>query len=170
MVIVLAQARGVPPGQIGIMAAMLGVGGILGALAAPYLQRRLTPYASIAMVFWALTLLTPLAVLVDNGYLMGGLFFAMALLPPTANTTIMTEQLLLTPDELRGRLSGVIGLVTGVAGAMGPVLGGLLTEVVSGGTAVLICAGGIAIITLLVTVNTTLRHFPRHRAAEELPA
>jgi hypothetical protein len=42
--IAVAQARGVPSGEIGIMAAMFGVGGILGALAAPYLQRRVTPF------------------------------------------------------------------------------------------------------------------------------
>ena len=168
VIIVLARARGVPAGEIGVMAAMLGVGGIAGALIAPYLQRKMTPYLSIAGVFWALTALTPLAVFVHSGYLMGALFFAMALLPPTANTTIMTEQLLLTPDELRGRLSGVVGLLTGVAGAIGPMLGGVLTEVVSGGTAVLVCAGGIAAVTSLVTVNATLRRFPR-RGADPTP-
>ncbi|MCT9935401.1 MFS transporter [Planotetraspora sp. A-T 1434] len=169
VVIVLAQARGVPSGQIGVMAAMLGVGGIVGALAAPSLQRRLTPYMSIAGVFWALTLLTPVAVFAGNGYVMGALFFAMALLPPTANTTIITEQLLLTPDELRGRLSGVLGILTGAAGAVGPALGGVLTEVVSGSAAVLVCAAGIAAVTVLVTVNPTLRRFPR-RPAQDVPA
>jgi MFS family permease len=164
VVIVLARSRGVPAGQIGVMAAMLGGGGIVGALLAPYLQSRMSPYLSIAGVFWALTVLTPIAVVVGNGYLMGGLFFAMALLPPTANTTIMTEQLLLTPDELRGRLSGVVGLITGIAGAVGPVLGGVLTEIVPGGAAVLVCAGGIAAVTVLVTVNPTLRRFPRRPA------
>jgi MFS family permease len=161
VIIVLARTRGVPAGEIGVMAAMLGVGGIVGAMVAPYLQSKLTPYLSIAGVFWALTALTPIALAVHSGYLMGALFFAMALLPPTANTTIVTEQLLLTPDELRGRLSGVVGLLAGVAGAVGPLLGGVLTEVVSGGTAVLVCAGGIAAVTALVTVNATLRRFPR---------
>jgi MFS family permease len=161
VIIVLARTRGVPAGQIGVMAAMLGVGGIAGALAAPYLQSKMSPYLSIAGVFWALTALTPIALVVHSGYLMGALFFAMALLPPTANTTIMTEQLLLTPDELRGRLSGVVGLLAGIAGAAGPILGGVLTEAVSGATAVLVCAGGIAAVTVLVTVSATLRRFPR---------
>ena len=173
VIIVLARSRGVPAGEIGVMAAMLGVGGIAGALVAPYLQSKLTPYLSIAGVFWALTALTPIAIVVHNGYLMGALFFAMAVLPPTANTTIMTEQLLLTPDELRGRLSGVVGLLAGIAGAAGPMLGGVLTEAVSGGTAVLVCAGGIAAVTVLVTVNPTLRRFPRREsdpAAGMVPA
>jgi MFS family permease len=160
VVIVLTQRRGVPAGQIGVMVAMLGVGGIVGALAAPYLHRQVSPYLSIVGVFWVLTALTPIAVIVHNGYVMGALFAAMALLPPTANTTIMTRQLLLTPDELRGRLSAVIGLVTGVAATIGPILGGVLVELVSGSQAVLVCAAGIAAVTVLVTANRTLRSFP----------
>ncbi|MEN3308220.1 MAG: hypothetical protein V7603_4422 [Micromonosporaceae bacterium] len=160
IVIVLAHSRGVPSGQIGVMAAMLGVGGILGALSAPYLSGKLSPYLSIAAVFWVLTVLTPVAVLVPNGYLMGVLFAAMAFLPPTANTTIVSQQLLLTPDELRGRLGSVIGLASGLAAAAGPVVGGVLTQLVSGDVAVLICAAGILAVTLTVTVNRTLRTFP----------
>jgi MFS family permease len=169
VVIVLAQRRGIPSGQIGVMAAMLGVGGLVGALLAPYLHRKISSYLSIVGVFWALALLTPVAVLIHNGYLMGVLFAAMALLPPTANTTIMTQQLLLTPDELRGRLSGVIGLVTGVAATVGPLLGGLLVTLVSGSQAVLLCAAGIAAITLVVTVNPTLRAFPALPTTTEAP-
>lgn len=160
VVIVLARTRGMPSGEIGIMAAMLGVGGIAGAFAAPWLTRRLRPYLSIISVFWALTVLTPLAVFVHSGYLMGGLFAAMALLPPAANTSIMTEQLLRTPDELRGRLSGVLGVLAGVAVALGPTLGGALAQAVSGTEAVLLCSAGIAVVTVLVTMSPTLRHFP----------
>jgi MFS family permease len=170
VVIVLAESRGVPSGQIGIMAAMLGAGGIVGALAAPYLTRVLSPYASIAAVFWVLTLLTPLAAMASSGYALGALFAAMALLPPTANTTILTQQLLLTPDHLRGRLSSVIGLVAGVAAAIGPVLGGVLMQALPGTTAVLVCAGGMAAVTVVVTASPTLRRFPRHRVDEDVTA
>jgi MFS family permease len=165
VVIVLAQGRGVPAGEIGVMAAMLGVGGILGALLAPRLLRVLSPYASIIGVFWMLTALTPLAVFVHSGYLLGALFAGMALLAPTANTTINTHQLLLTPDELRGRLAGVMAVVTGSAAALGPAFGGLLTQFLPGSGAVLICATGMAAVTVLVTVNPTLRHYPKRREA-----
>jgi uncharacterized protein YbdZ (MbtH family)/MFS family permease len=163
VVIVLAQARGVPAGQIGVMAALLGVGGVVGALLAPYLTRLVSPYLSIAGVFWVLALLTPVAIVIHNGYLMGALFAAMALLPPTANTTIMTQQLLLTPDELRGRLTAVLGLATGVAATVGPVLGGVLAGALPA-QAVLACTAGMVVITLLVTTSRTLRTFPAHPA------
>ncbi|MEU5692154.1 MFS transporter [Actinosynnema sp. NPDC020468] len=161
VVLVLAKSRGISAAEIGVMASMLGVGGVLGALVAPRLHRAMGPHRSIAAVFWGLTALTPVALVIDNGYLMGGLFAAMTFLAPTANTTIATHQLLLTPDELRGRLSGVLAVVVGLAGAVGPALGGLLTESLSPAHAVLVCAAGIALVTAYVTVSPTLRHYAR---------
>lgn len=166
VIIVMAQTRAVPSGEIGIMAAMLGAGGILGSLIAPYLYQMLSPYLSIIGVFWALTLITPLAIFVSNGYLMGALFAAMAFLAPTANTSIDTYQLLLTPDDLRGRLSGVMNVLNGAAGALGPAMGGLLMGVVSANHAVLLCAAGIGAVTLLGSTSSTLRNFPRQPRIE----
>ena len=169
IVIVLAAARGVPSGQIGIMAAMLGVGGLLGALVASRLSQLVSPYLSIIAVFWVMAALTPVAAFVGNGYVLGVLLAAMALLPATANTTIITRQLLLTPDDLRGRLSSVLGIVTGVAAALGPALGGLLATAVSSTLAVLVCAGGIAAAAVAATLSPTLRSFPVHPVVAEPP-
>jgi len=160
ILVVLAKERGVPSGEIGVMAAMLGVGGLLGALLAPRLHRLISPYVSIAGVFWVLTVLTPLAVFIDNGYLLGILFAGMALLPPTANTTINTSQLLLTPDRLRGRMTGVMTVIAGVSAAAGPAFGGVLVQQFGGDNAILLCAAGIALITVVVTVSPTMRAFP----------
>jgi MFS family permease len=169
VVIVLAQQRGTPPGEIGVMAAMLGAGGVAGALAAPYLQRVLGPFVSITAVFWALCLLAPLTALVRDGYAVGALFAGMALLAPTASTTIVTQQLIITPDHLRGRVSGVLTLLTGVAGAAGPVVGGLLAAALPGTTAVFVCSAGMAAVTGFVTASPVLRALPRDRA-DPVPA
>ncbi|WP_338067442.1 MFS transporter, partial [Crossiella equi] len=161
VVIVLAQSREVPAGEIGVMASMLGVGGLLGALAAPLLHRVISPAVSIVGVFWVLAALTPLTIWIHSGLLMGALFAGMAFVLPAANTTISTYQLLLTPDELRGRLGGVMGVATGVAGTAGPALGGALMEWLPATTAVLVCTTGIALTALVVTLSPTLRNFPR---------
>src|SRR5204863_464615 len=81
--VVMTASRGVPAGQIGVMAAMLGAGGVVGALLAPPLSKRLSAYAAIVSVFWVVALLTPVATMIHNGYLMGLLFFVMALPAPT---------------------------------------------------------------------------------------
>ncbi len=160
VIVVRARDSGVPAGRIGLMAALLGVGGTVGALAAPWLGRRLSPYAALLAAFWALTLLTPVAAVIHEGLLFGALFFGMALLPPTANTVIVTRQLLLTPDELRGRLTGVLGVAMGAAAAVGPPLGGVLAGALPGAGAVLVCAAGIGAVTLFVTISRTLRALP----------
>ncbi|MFC0543271.1 MFS transporter [Kutzneria chonburiensis] len=160
VLVVLAKERDVPSGEIGIMAAMLGVGGLLGALLAPTLQKVISPFLSIAGVFWVLTVLTPLAVFIDNGYLLGLLFAGMALLPPTANTTIATSQLLLTPERLHGRMTSVMAVISGVSAAAGPALGGVLVQQFGGSDAILLCAAGIAVVTVVVTVSPTMRAFP----------
>ncbi len=61
-----------------------------------------------------------------------------------------------------------MGVTTGIAAVVGPALGGLLLEVISGTYTVLLCAAGIGTVTLLATISPTLRTFPRHAA--EVPA
>ncbi len=166
LMIAIAHREGVPAGQIGIMGAMLGVGGILGALVAPRLHRALRPHRAIVGVFWAITALIPVALFVDPGIPTGVLFAAAAFLAPTANTTITTYQLLLTPDELRGRLSSVMGVALGIAAIAGPAVGGLLVDFLTPAQAILTCAAGTALMTLFATVNPTLRRFSREENVE----
>ncbi|MEU1905894.1 MFS transporter [Streptomyces hygroscopicus] len=168
VVIVLAESRGVPSGEVGVMAAMLGVGGVLGALVAPVLHRRLGPYGAIVAVFWALAGLAPVTVLLDSGYLIGVLFALIALFPPAANTAIMTDQLLRTPDELRGRLTSTLVLACGAAGAAGPALGGSLAQALPGGRAILLCSAGMAAAAVLATLSPALRALSR-RAEDGRP-
>ena len=91
----------------------------------------------------------------------------MATLWACCSPAIDTYQLLLTPDELRGRMSSVMGVVIGSAAVAGPALGGFIMEVVPYNQAVLLCAAGIGVVTVLGTVNATLRKFPRPVAAIE---
>ncbi|WP_424186403.1 MFS transporter [Actinokineospora sp. G85] len=173
VIIVLAHQRGLSPAEIGVMAAMFGIGGLLGALAAPTLTRLLTPYLSIVGVFVALTLLTPVAVVIHNGYLMGLLLAGIAFLAPTANTTITTYQLLLTPDPMRGRFSSVMAVLGGGAAAAGPAVGGVLVELAGGTQVILLCTAGIAILTILALLSPALRAFPDQKTlmdAQDEPA
>ncbi|MEU7481580.1 MFS transporter [Lentzea sp. NPDC042327] len=166
LMIAIAHQEGVPAGQIGLMGAMLGVGGILGALVAPRLHRTLRPHRAIVGVFWVITALIPVALFLDPGLPMGVLFAAAAFLAPTANTTITTYQLLLTPDELRGRLSSVMGVALGVAAIAGPAVGGLLVDFLTPTQAILTCTVGTALLTVFATTNRTLRRFSQEESAK----
>jgi MFS family permease len=105
--------------------------------------------------------------LVPGGLPLGVIIGVAAFFAPVANTTILTYQMMITPDELRGRLAGVTGLAGGTAGALGPLLGGILMTS-TGGAGVPICAAALAAVALGTSLSPTLRRFPALRP--ETPA
>ncbi|SDM57596.1 MFS transporter [Allokutzneria albata] len=159
VVLLAAQARGTPESEIGLLGVMLGVGGLLGALVAPRLLRRLSPYASIAGVIGSFVLIAPLLAFSSNVLEAGALLAVSALLAPTANTAVMTYLMLLTPDELRGRVGGALGLLDSAGGAFGSLVGGVLMELFGGRTALLLCAAFMVVPALLVAFSPVLRAF-----------
>lgn len=160
VVLALVTGRGAPATQIGLMAALLGVGGVLGALAAPRLCRALSPRAAIVVTMWTIAALMPLVAVVGNIYGVGAVLAGAAFLAPTASTAITTHQLLRTPEELRGRMAATVTVAIGLAAVAGPFTGGLLADTAGPTTAVLICAGGTALLAALSTAAPALRRFP----------
>ena len=159
IVIIRAEQQGTSAWMIGVMVSMLGVGGILGALASAPLHRVLTPYVSITGVVWVSTLLLPVLALVTSPVASGALLAVAAFVSPLANTTISTYQLLLTPDAMRGRLSGAMGMLDGIAGALGPAMAGILTQLYGARGALFVCAALSVVPALIAALSPTLRRF-----------
>ncbi|WP_165777513.1 MFS transporter [Amycolatopsis antarctica] len=159
IVIMRAEQQNTPSLLIGVMMALLGVGGLLGALAATRLHKMLSPYVAITGVIWISTLLVPLVAFAGHPLVAGGLLAVGAFIAPTANTTIVTYQLLLTPDSMRGRLSGAMGVLDGTAGAIGPALGGVLMQVLGPRDALFVCAVLMLLPAIVSATSPTLRRF-----------
>ncbi|MFB9907695.1 MFS transporter [Allokutzneria oryzae] len=159
IVLLSAQGRGTPESEIGLLGVLLGIGGLLGALAAPRLLRLVSPYLSITGVIWGFVIVAPLLAFSPSLPVTGGLLAVAAFLAPTANTAIVTYQMLLTPEELRGRVGGAMGLLDSVGGALGSLVGGVLMELVGGRAALLACAGLLVVPALLAAFSPTLRAF-----------
>ncbi|MFE4015828.1 MFS transporter [Streptomyces sp. NPDC059101] len=164
LLIVLLALSGedrVGPGEMGLTMACFGVGGVLGGLFAARLHAAVRPPVVLLGFAWIAAAATAVMALVPAGLPQGGLLGVLAFLAPLANTTVLTHQLTVTPDALRGRMSGVAGFCSGGAGVLGPALGGVLTGVAGGGgAAVLICAGCLSAVALAATLSPTLRRFP----------
>jgi MFS family permease len=165
VIVILAAAgqRQAGPGEIGIMMAFFGVGGLLGAIAAARLHAALPAPVIVLGFSWIAAALTATMTLVPGGLALGIVLGVIAFFAPVANTTIVTYQMLITPDEVRGRLSGVTGLCAGVAGALGPLLGGIVMAAIGGSGGVLICAVALAAVALGSTLSPTMRRFPTLR-------
>ena len=166
VVVVMAQQAGRPAGEIGAIGAVLGAGGVVGAVLAPRFRHALTPYAALMTLTWAAAVLVPLLAVVPLGYASGLVLAAIALLAPTATAIVTTYQMLVTPDEMRGRLAGVIGVSMSAASALGPLIGGVLLQTVGGTSTVLVCTAALGAIALVVTLGRTVRAFPRLKELE----
>ncbi|MCX5206937.1 MFS transporter [Streptomyces sp. NBC_00237] len=166
VVLALADKGDVGAAETGLMMGFFGAGGVLGAMIAPRLHAGVPAPVLVLGFSWLGAAGTAAMAFVPVGVPLGLLFGLLALLAPAANTTVMTYQLMVTPDEMRGRLSGLSGFCSGGAGALGPLVGGaLVTATGSSSGALLACAGAFALIALMVTVSPTMRRFPAASAA-----
>jgi predicted MFS family arabinose efflux permease len=153
--------EGVQPARIGLVSTFAGVGGILGALAAPYVIDRLRTGTLTVAVGWMCVL--PLVPLMwwSTWWAAGGAVFAILLLNPSGNAGIGAYRAALTPDDLQGRVGSALSFVTHGAMPLAPVLGGLLLGAFGGPTAIagLVAASGL--VALIPTLSHAMRSVPR---------
>lgn len=166
IVVIIARSHqdGVGAGEIGLTMSCLGVGGVLGGLFAARVSGVLPGWASILGFSWTIAAATAVMAVIPAGLPLGILLGVSAVLAPVANTTVLTHQILVTPDRLRGRLSGVVGLGTGLAAALGPLAGGLLADRQASSndgssSALLLVAAAMAVVAVGATLSPVLRRF-----------
>ncbi|MFD4672025.1 MFS transporter [Lentzea sp. NPDC058450] len=162
VVIVLAVSGEdqVGPGEVGVTMACFGAGGLIGAAVAARLHAALPASVIIIGFSWLAAVLILVMAFTPGGVLLGAVLGLIAFFMPVTVTTVMTYQMSVTADELRGRLSGLVGLFAGLAGALGPIAGGALAGAGDGKTGLLACAAVAAVIAVGATLSPTLRRFP----------
>ena len=153
--------QGVAPAQIGLVSTFAGLGGILGALAAPYVIDRVRTGTLTVAVGWMCVLpLVPL-VFISTTWAACAAVFALLLINPAGNAGISAYRAAVTPDQLQGRVGSALGFVTMGAMPLSPVLGGILLSGLGGPAAV----GGLvvasALCALIPTLSRPMRSVPR---------
>ncbi|MFJ8309549.1 MULTISPECIES: MFS transporter [unclassified Streptomyces] len=160
IVIASAKTSGMSSGLIGVMAALLGVGGLLGALAAPKLQRVLTGSRPIFVVLWLFAVLTVAIALLPGSYTPGILLGITAFTAPTASAYFTTYQLLLTPDTHRGRVMSVANICSSGGGAIAPLAGGVVYDLCGRLVSLLICGAVLGVVALCAVLSPLMRNPP----------
>jgi MFS family permease len=156
----LIQAH-VEPAQIGLVSTCAGIGGILGALAAPYVIERTRTGALAVCVAWMCVLpLVPLVWWATPAGACVSVFF-LVLLNPIGNAGIGSYRAAITPDDLQGRVGSAMGFVAMGVMPLAPVLGGWLLTAVGGTGAVAGLVAGAAVGALVPTLSRSLRSVPR---------
>jgi MFS family permease len=160
VLIVLAKDHGASSGTVGLMLAGSGVGGVAGSLAAPWLQRRISPRTVVIGANWVWAALFPLFAVLDRPLALGAVFAAAAFVGPAWNVVLGAYQLALVPDELRGRVSSVDLLIAFGAIPVGSLLAAGLLSAFSPSGAAAVLAGIMLAVAIAAVAAPSIRHAP----------
>jgi MFS family permease len=152
---------GYPAVQIGLVETAVGVFGILGALAAPWIIDRTRTGTITILVAWSFVPLSiPLALwnhpLVMCASVSLGLF-----VNPAGNAGVGSYRLAVTPPDLVGRVQSAMQFVSMIAMPLAPALAGVLLGLVGGTEAILALTVLTAAIALIPTLSASVRSIPR---------
>ena len=159
-VIVLARHRGASPSLIGAMFAFIGVGGILGALAAPTLSTRLPTRVVVVATMTLEAALVPLLIVVPGALGAGIVYGAMFVLHPTWGSVIMAYRMRLTPDPLRGRVTSVATLFSLGPVAFAMLAVGFLLQALGTTPTILALTGVMLVVAMTAWTHPAIRHPP----------
>ena len=159
-VIVLATERHATPFVIGLIFAAGGVGGLLGALIAPRLQRRFRFGQLIPALQWGYPLANFLYVLAPNPLLMALVEAGMMAVDQVYDVIWPSYRMALIPDELQGRVTSAYRMIFSSMGPVGAALSGILIQQIGAAGALLVLGVGLCVVSVAVMLNPHVRHAP----------
>jgi MFS family permease len=152
--------EGVHPAAIGVIDMLAGVGGILGALAAPYVIDRLPTGRITLAVAWSwVPLLVPL-VFWSSPVLVGAMLMLGILLNPAGNAGSQSYRIAITPPELQGRVGSSMQFVGMSMMPLAPIVGGFLLETYGGPAATVGLLVLVTVTALIPTLSAVVRGIP----------
>lgn len=160
LVIVIAREQGASSTAIGLLLAGFGVGGVLGSLAAPWFQRRLPMKAIVIGANWVWALALPWIGIVDNLVVLGVVLGVMAFVGPLWNVAIDVYRLLITPDEMQGRVGSAISFLAWGAMPLGSLLAGYLLDAFGSGTTAMVLSAAMILVACAASISPAIRRTP----------
>jgi MFS family permease len=155
--IVRAREVGGSPAQIGLMLAAYGAGGILGALAAPTMHRRLSGRALLVGIAWLWTAIGIALAFPPSLVGLAVLVFVMNLFGAPYNVVITARMYELVPEELLARVRSVVKIVAWGTIPVGTLLGGVLADHLGGRQALLVLGLAMVPIAIVSTLSPGMR-------------
>jgi hypothetical protein len=166
-VVVVAVEEGASPSLVGLIFAIIAIGGLLGALAAPRLWRQIPAPVVILGLPWVQAVLIPFLAISPHPLVLGVLAGLIRFGFPVWNAVAVGYQITVVPDEFQGRVRSVATLISFSAMALGPLLAGFLLEGIGGDATFLVLGGYALVVALVGMLSTSLRHFPNLRDQPE---
>jgi predicted MFS family arabinose efflux permease len=152
LAILLAKRHGASSAEVGAMFAIVGAGGVLGAIAAGPIRRRLAPRILFAGEEWLVLASVLLLLLVHNALLIGVLVAAAEFATPAGNSLVAGSRVAAVPDALQGRVAAASTMTAMSLAWVGPLAVGFAFQHAGATTTILLVGGwalGLAIAAML---------------------
>ena len=159
--IVLGRHYGASPAQIGIIVGCFGVGGLAGALVAPWFQRKIPAGLTITGCMWIWAVLLALIAVVHAVAWLYPAVVVIGFVGPAWNVSAQTFRMQITPNELMGRTSSVSLQVAWGVIPLGSLLAGFLLQVLSAPAAMAVVAAGMGVTAIAATALAPVRNAGR---------
>lgn len=160
VMIVLAQRANATSFEIGVILALMSIGGILGSVISHRLQRMFTiGHISIGVV-WIYTLLYPLLIVVPSPLFFGVIAGLWAIGLPVLQIVQGAYRQLLVPDATQGRVASIVRLSIWSAQSVGAALAGILLQSLGGQGSIVVGFVALVLVGAITTLTTDIRNAP----------
>jgi len=167
IVIVLVRQQHAPVWVTGVILSIGGIGGVVGAILGPIVQRNVRFGRVIIGSVWAYVLLYPLLAVAPDSFALGLVLLCTFIIGPIYDTTQYSYRLALIPDALQGRVNSVFRLLAFGLQPLGLALAGVLIQTVHVVPTVLL--GSVVMLALAVSTSLN-RHIRNPRPLAEARA
>ncbi len=161
VLILRAKELGASSALVGALFVFVGVAAILGALAAPWLQRTTSPSLVVIGSLWLWAVLACALVFPTQPLVLGAILGVASLVGPGFNVVVGSYRYALVPDELLGRVQSAGLVVAWGTVPLGALAGGLLVDAFGGQGALLAVAVVMLAVAVAATLSRDIRHAPR---------
>jgi MFS family permease len=166
LIVVLAKRDGASSGLVGVMLGIVAGGGLLGAVLAPALRRRLSARLVLVGETCVIALVLPLLLLAHDALLLGVIVALAELVTPVTNSIVISYRVALAPDRLQGRVQAASTLISFSAGWLGPLFVGFMLQNAGPTTTILAISGWALFLAAAAIFTPSFRHPPNLDAAD----
>lgn len=161
VLIVRAQGMGASPALIGLLLGFSGGAAVLGALAAPWLHRRIAGRFVIVGSLWVWGASTALLVWMPTPITLGLAAAGGAVIGPLFNVAVSAYRYALAPDRLLARTQSAMRLIAWGTIPLAPLMAGALLQWIGSTGALWVLAGLMFGVAAVATGTPTVRHAPQ---------
>jgi predicted MFS family arabinose efflux permease len=151
---------GATGGVIGLSFALVGIGGLLGSLAAPRIHARVASRSIVIGAAWVWAVLLPLLSVPTQPLVMGVLFAGMSAVGPVWNVTVVAYRMSIVPDRLAGRVNAVARLIATSAIPLAQLVSGIMLDHIGAVSSMWVLTGTSVVVAIVTSLVPSVRQGP----------